>query len=154
MDLVKHKNLIIKFRKDSFFVSFGEMFNFDEEDYLDWLKEKAKDFSDGFVLLVEDNRYIGQLVLTIHQFEGEKIGYVNLFYLVPEMRGIGKGKELVHYANQFFKDYEVSEYHLRVSPSNSQARKIYQKIGMEEVGPETDGKVIRMRGRVDSFPNF
>jgi len=148
IDLVKHKDLVDKFRKDSFFVSFGEMSNFDEEEYLLWLKEKAKEFPNGFVLVVEDNKYIGQLELTIREFEGEKIGYVNLFYLIPEMRGIGKGKELVHYAKRFFMDYEVSEYHLRVSPSNNQAGKFYQKIGMEEVGLEADEKVIRMKGRI------
>jgi len=153
IDLVKLKDLVVKFRKDSFFVSFGEVSNFDEKEYLLWLKEKAKEFPNGFVLIVEDNKYIGQLELTIREFEGKKIGYVNLFYLIPEMRGIGKGKELVHYAKHFFIDYEVSEYHLRVSPSNNQARKFYQKIGMEEVGLEADGKVIRMKGII-TFPNF
>ena len=154
IDLVKHKDLVVQFRRDSFYVSFGEISSFDEEEYLIWLKEKSKEFPNGFVLVIEDNKYIGQLELTIREFEGAKIGYVNLFYLTPEMRGIGKGKELVYYAKHFFMDYEVSEYHLRVSPSNSQARKFYRKIGMKEVGSEVNGKVIRMRGRIDSFPNF
>jgi ribosomal protein S18 acetylase RimI-like enzyme len=62
------------------------------------------------------------------------------------MRGQGKGKELHNYAKQFFENNKVREYHLRVSPSNSTAIKFYRTIGMEEVGTEVDGKVIRMKG--------
>jgi len=64
------------------------------------------------------------------------------------MRGLGKGKALNDYAKQFFINYGVSEYHLRVSPKNIQARKFYHKLGMEEVGSELDGKVIRMKGYI------
>lgn len=62
------------------------------------------------------------------------------------MRGKGKGKELHNYAKQFFENNKVGEYHLRVPPSNTRAIKFYRRNGMEEVGPEVDGKVIRMKG--------
>jgi len=64
------------------------------------------------------------------------------------MRGLGKGKALNAYAKQFFINYGVSEYHLRVSPNNMHARKFYRNLGMEEVGSELDGKVIRMKGYI------
>jgi ribosomal protein S18 acetylase RimI-like enzyme len=69
-----------------------------------------------------------------------------LYYLIPEMRRQGKGKELHNYAKQFFEYNKVREYHLRVSPSNTTAIKFYRTIGMEEVGREVDGKVIWMKG--------
>ena len=72
-----------------------------------------------------------------------------MYYLVPKKRGNGKGIELHNYAKQFFKSNEVDEYHLRVSTTNSPAIKFYRKIGMEEVGPEVEGKkVIRMKGNL------
>ncbi|MBP1969849.1 RimJ/RimL family protein N-acetyltransferase [Virgibacillus natechei] len=146
IEIKKHRDKVVEFRKDSFKVSFGDTSGFGEEEYLHWLDEKIKDLSKGFVLVEEDGKYIGQLELTIREFEGKEIGYINLYYLVPEMRGKGKGKELHNYAKQFFDNNKVSEYHLRVAPSNSAAIKFYHKNGMEEVGPEVDGKVIRMKG--------
>ncbi|RLL48444.1 GNAT family N-acetyltransferase [Oceanobacillus piezotolerans] len=146
IEIKKHRDKVVEFRKDSFKVSFGDTSGFNEEEYLHWLDEKGKDFSKGFVLVEEDGKYIGQLELTIREFEGKEIGYVNLYYLIPKKRGKGKGKELHDYAKEFFENNKVSEYHLRVSPSNYAAIKFYLKNGMEEIGTEVDGKVIRMRG--------
>jgi ribosomal protein S18 acetylase RimI-like enzyme len=147
IDIKKHRDIVVKFRKDSFKVSFGNTSGFgEEEEYLRWLEGKSRDFPEGFVLVKEDGKYIGQLELTIREYDGNDIGYVNLYYLIPEMRGEGKGKELHDYARRFFINNKVSEYHLRVSPSNATAIKFYRKIGMIEVGPEVDGKVIRMKG--------
>lgn len=91
---------------------------------------------------------LGQLELSVKEFQEKKIGYVNLYYLVPEKRGFGKGQELHNYAKQFFKDNQVQEYHLRVSPTNTAAIKFYRKNGMVAVGSEADGKVIRMKGKL------
>ena len=147
IDIKKHRDTVVKFRKDSFKVSFGDTLGFGEEtDYLLWLDGKIKEYPNGFVLVEEYGKYIGQLELTIREYDGNDIGYVNLYYLIPEMRGLSKGKELHNYAKQFFENNKVSEYHLRVSPSNINAVKFYRKIGMEEVGPEIDGKVIRLKG--------
>src|SRR5690625_3184191 len=77
IELKKHRDAVVEFRKDSFEVSFGDAFGFDEEEYLYWLSEKIKDFPKGFVLIKEDGKYIGQLELTIREFEGKEIGYVN-----------------------------------------------------------------------------
>lgn len=69
-----------------------------------------------------------------------------MYYLTPDMRGKGKGRELHTYAKHFFKSNQVNEYHLRVSPTNTAALNFYHKNGMKEVGPEVGGKVIRMKG--------
>ncbi|WP_229717814.1 GNAT family N-acetyltransferase [Thalassobacillus devorans] len=68
--------------------------------------------------------------------------------MVQYRRRKKKGKELNEYATRFFKDNKVSEYHLRVSPTNTPAIDFYHKIGMEEVGVEVEGKVIRMKGYI------
>ena len=147
IDINKHREDVISFLKDSFAVSFGNAWGFgDDEKYLDWLEIMVKDFPDGFVMVEKDNRLIGQLELTIKKYEDRKIGYVNLCYLVPEIRGNGIGKELHKYASIFFKSQNLNEFHLRVSPTNTSALKFYQKLGMEEIGKELDGKVIRMKG--------
>lgn len=147
MDLDKHRQRVIKFRKDSFMISFGDSSGLGEiEDYLSWLKDKISLFPEGFVLVEEDGELIGQLELSIREYEGKDIGYINLYYLVPEKCGNGRGQVLHNYAKHFFKNNRVHEFHLRVSPTNTSAIKFYRKIGMVEVGPEVDGKVIRMKG--------
>ncbi|AQQ55546.1 GNAT family N-acetyltransferase [Planococcus lenghuensis] len=139
---------VCRFRRDSFAVSFGHMYEFDEEDYLQWLRDMAARFPDGFVLAEEEGNPVGQLELSIREYEGKTIGYVNLYYLTPEYRGKRQGQELHGYAQRFFNRHEVEEYHLRVSPTNKPAIKFYRKIGMEEAGPEVGGKVVRMKGKL------
>ncbi|WP_405098228.1 GNAT family N-acetyltransferase [Oceanobacillus sp. FSL H7-0719] len=143
----QNREKLIKFRKDSFQVSFENTDDFgDESVYLNWLAEKTMLFPEGLVFVKEADKVIGQLELTIREFEGRKIGYVHLYYLIPDMRGEGRGSMLHQYAKSFFTKNKVNEFHLRVAPENHVAINFYKKIGMEEVGPELGGKVIRMRG--------
>ncbi len=149
INLKKNRETVIKFRKDSFQVSFGNMAGFDDEAvYLNWLAEKMSIFPDGFMAVKDAGKIIGQLELTIREYEGKKIGYVHLYYLIPNERGNGKGRMLHQYAAEFFEKNGVREYHLRVAPKNHAAIKFYKKIGMEEIGPELGGKVIRMKGEL------
>ena len=149
IDVTKHRKFIIRFRRDSFIVSFGSDKDFGNvEEYLDWVKIKSNQFPGGFVIVMEGEVSIGQLELTIKEYKGSKIGYVNLYYLIPEKRGMGLGKELHQYALNFFNKYGLKEYHLRVSHSNKNALFFYRKNGMQEIGLELEGKVIRMKGIV------
>lgn len=149
IDTEKDRDTVVKFRKDSFIVSFGNASGFgSEENYLSWLADKIRQFPHGFLLVKENDQAVGQLELSIREFEGKNIGYVHLYYLIPDKRGSGLGKHLHDYALDFFKKQNVKEYHLRVSPSNKQAINFYKKIGMEAMGEEVDGKVIRMRGTI------
>lgn len=149
IDPVKHGEMAIKFRRDSFVCSFGTDKDFgDDQEYLEWVDQLVKKFPNGFVMVRQGDQLIGQLELQIMKYENREIGYVNLYYLIPEYRGRGLGKQLHQYAINFFTDYQVAEFHLRVSPGNKQAMSFYRKRGMSEIGNEIDGKVIRMRGIV------
>lgn len=149
IDIEQHREYIIPFRKDSFIVSFGTDEGFGEiPQYLDWVHLQVQKNPKGFVLAVENGLPIGQLELTVKEYEGKEIGYVNLYYLVPEKRGIGLGSQLHAYSLQFFKDHGVKEYHLRVSPTNTQALNFYKKNGMKPIDVEFDGKVLRMAGKI------
>ncbi|TCJ01402.1 GNAT family N-acetyltransferase [Cytobacillus praedii] len=56
--------------------------------------------------------------IQIRGFDGKGICYVNLFYLIPEFRGKGLGKDLIRYAEDFFRKSLVTGDHLRNSPTN------------------------------------
>lgn len=144
-----HRDVVIPFRKDSFHVSFGSTDDFQgEEDYLTWLEEKKKAFPKGFMMVKRNDAIIGQIELSTQVYDGKLIGYVHLYYLIKEERGNGTGDKLHEYAQQYFRNYGVNEFHLRVSPTNKPALQFYRKSGLEEIGPEFDGKVIRMKGKV------
>nr|WP_093135430.1 GNAT family N-acetyltransferase [Salinibacillus kushneri] len=146
INIDKHRDYVIQFRKDSFVISFGNDSNFDEGDYLRWLEEKIVEYPEGFVIVREGDQYIGQLELSIRNYENKSIGYVHLYYLIPEKRGKGKGQNLHDYVKQFFKSHNIQEFHLRVSPTNTIAMRFYHKMGIKVMGPELGGKVIRMKG--------
>jgi hypothetical protein len=60
IDIKKHRDTVVEFRKDSFYVSFGDTAGFgEEEEYLRWLDKKIGSFPGGFVLVKEDGNYIG-----------------------------------------------------------------------------------------------
>jgi len=149
IDIRKHREYVISFRRDSFIVSFGTDKDFgDESQYLDWLQQQSAKNPKGFMLVAENDVPIGQLELTVKEYEGKVIGYVNLYYLIPEKRGMGIGALLHDYAIEFFKNNNVSEYHLRVSPTNKSAIAFYKKLGMKQIKTEMDGKVLRMSGDI------
>ncbi|MFX3674765.1 MAG: GNAT family N-acetyltransferase [Paenisporosarcina sp.] len=146
IDVEKDKNIIIKFRKDTYVLSFGTEEGFDETAYMTRLRERVNKFPNGQVLLVEGDRPIGQIGLFITELEGSEIGYVNLYYLISEFRGKGIGKELINYAENFFRESNISEYHLRVSSTNQSAIRLYTNSGMEKVREENEKfPVWRMR---------
>lgn len=150
IDIKKHREYVIPFRRDSFIVSFGTDEDFgNDEDYLIWLEKQSVESPEGFLLGMENGTPIGQLELTIREFEGNEIGYINLYYLVPKKRGKGLGKKLHDYALEFFKNKGVTEFHLRVSPSNLQAISFYHKNGLLVLKTELDGKVLRMKGSIN-----
>src|SRR5688500_11252858 len=64
--------------------------------YLEWLRGKVEEFPDGCVMAHRGERCIGQLELQVPY--GLTVGYVNLFYVVPEFRGLGYGDQLNGYA--------------------------------------------------------
>jgi GNAT superfamily N-acetyltransferase len=149
INIDKHRDYILPFRKDSFIVSFGTDEGLgDEQDYLNWVHLQVQKNPKGFVLVVENEVPVGQLELTVKEYVGKEIGYVNLYYLVPEKRGMGLGSLLHAYAIQFFKEHGLNEYHLRVSPTNTHALTFYKRNGMKQIDIEFDGKVIRMAGSI------
>jgi hypothetical protein len=79
IDIIKHQDYVVQFRRDSFILSFGTDQDFGcEKDYLDWLETKSGQFPKGFVLVMENTTPIGQLELTIREYKGNIIGYINL----------------------------------------------------------------------------
>ncbi|MCA9553694.1 MAG: GNAT family N-acetyltransferase [Myxococcales bacterium] len=148
--LPTHANLCLAFRIDSYVCSFGSADTFHGpygkggERYLAHLVERIRAFPGCCVHARDEHGIVGQIEL--RPFPGEpKRGYVNLFYLVPEARGRGYGKQLQRYAEQFFAARQVERMYLDVSPTNAIARRFYDTQGGILEGPRQDRpELLRM----------
>jgi ribosomal protein S18 acetylase RimI-like enzyme len=101
---------------------------------LDWLKDKIENDPRSVAHAVVGDQTVGQLELGLLRGDAT-YGYVNLYYLAPEFRGKGFGKQLDEYAMSYFKSLGLSRARLSVSPTNRHAFEFYKKIGWKDLGP-------------------
>ena len=147
MDAILDREHFVNFRKDAFRVSFGHEDNFDEQEYIELMASRTQEFPEGYVMLEDHGRIVGQIEMHPRDFEGKRIGFVSLFYLVPELRGNGYGKQLTNYAEDIFRRHGVKEYHLRVSPTNEFAVRFYEKCGLVKIREEQHQHVMWRMGK-------
>ena len=137
IDLHAHAPVCVAFRRDSYICSFGEDGFFQEDGpngmhYLEWLRLRINKFPDGCVHAWQGDKIVGQMEMQI--LEEPRRGYVNLFYLVEEMRGAGVSGELQEYAMDFMRRHGVPIAQLSVSPTNRRALAFYRKHGWRDLG--------------------
>lgn len=139
VDLSTNQDICLKFRADSFMTSFGSEDAFWEEDgnggtrYIEWLKNKdSKKF--GAFHIWKEGEIVGQMEIGLLKND-ESWGYVNLFYLRPEVRGSGISKYLDEFAVVFLTYLGVKKAKLCVSPTNKVAWNYYLKCGWKDQGP-------------------
>lgn len=135
-----HSHICITFREDSFIVSFGDAKKFYEDDekggerYIQWLKNKIEKDPFSVIHVWYADQIIGQLELGTINSE-PRCGYVNLYYLIPSMRGKGFGVALDNYVVEYFKRLGMLKAKLSVSPTNMPANLFYIKMGWADLGP-------------------
>jgi ribosomal protein S18 acetylase RimI-like enzyme len=141
--LKSHHDLVLQFRIDSFVCSFGTPDKFWEENgpkgelYLARLREKLADDPSSVVHAWLQNTIVGQVELGTFKLD-PSIGYVNLYYLIPEMRGKGLSDQLDAYAIGYLRGKGYKRARLSVAPSNSRAVRYYQKMGWHDIGARRD----------------
>lgn len=137
IDLARHVALCVAFRRDSYVCSFGSDQLFIEENgadahgYIEWLGARIAQFPEGHVHVWQRAQIIGQVEMTI----SPSAGYINLFYLRPDARGLGLGGALHDYAVALLQRHHIPVAGLSVSPTNQRALKYYQRHGWRDQGP-------------------
>lgn len=151
IDLERHADRCIAFRRDSFVSSFGtdeafvEKCGADGAGYIAWLREHRAAFPDGFVHVWDGDTLVGQMEMRVR--DDPQIGYVNLFYLIAAVRGRGLGDQLHEYALRFFRGRDVATIQLSVSPTNRRALAYYQKHGWRDLGPRPGREQVHLMER-------
>jgi ribosomal protein S18 acetylase RimI-like enzyme len=137
IDLDEHALLCVTFRRDSYLCSFGEDSFFKEAGpngahYIEILRSRIAKFPDGYVHAWHGDKIVGQMEMQI--LEEPRRGYINLFYLMEDMRGKGVSQELHNYAMEFMRHHGVEIAQLSVSPTNARALAFYHKHAWRDLG--------------------
>lgn len=148
IQLPRDADTCVRFRRDSYACSFSGPERFDRDCgqdgglYLDWLAARIAEFPSGFVHVWERGEIIGQMEMRARR--SPPFGYINLFYLVPGVRGSGLGQSLHDYALSLFTGLGIARLQLSVSPSNLRAIAFYRKHGWHDLGPREGDQEIHV----------
>jgi ribosomal protein S18 acetylase RimI-like enzyme len=142
IDLARDAQTAIAFRRDSYLCSFGTDEAFVVEDYLTFLRERIARQPLGHVHVWSEQQIVGQLEMIVRATT-PPLGYVNLFYLAAEWRGLGLGSALHQYVVEFMRSAGVALAQLSVSPTNARALAYYRKYSWRDLGPRPDDASVR-----------
>ena len=143
IDPLRDAELAVRHQVDACIATFGTDAPFQgRHRYLRWLASKLEEFPEGFLLAFLEGCCVGQLELEVPY--GLSDGYVNLFYLTPQFRGIGFGPLLHERADCYFRSWDATSILLHVSPSNQSAMRFYRRMGYAPTGARSDGGLWEM----------
>ncbi len=151
IDLELHAELCVRFRRDTFVCSFGGTERFDREygadgaGYLTWVADRLSKFPLGMLHVWRGSDIIGQIEM---RPRGDPpVGYVHLFYLVPEARGTSVGASMHDHVTSLFDALGIRKLRLSVSPTNARAIAYFEKHGWEDLGPRPGVDGVNLMGR-------
>ena len=138
IDLERDAQTCIDFRRDSYHASFGTDEGCDAEMgadglfYIEKLRKRMAQVPEGNAHVWHGDRIIGQTEMRLE--EENDVGYVNLFYLLPEWRKRGLGWRLHQHAVDVFTKRGMKAMRLSVSRTNEPAIAFYRRLGWRRVG--------------------
>lgn len=111
------------------------------EAYTSQTIQDAKE-KNGFIYVAEENnRLVGFVMGIIDKNDKDMLyklshipfydGWVGEFYIIPEFRGTGLGKQLMDKACEYFESKKCKYCRLLVMKDNANAIKVYEKMGFE-----------------------
>ena len=124
IDLDAHLDVCLHFRIDTFVCVYGSgdrflQLNGGGDGYVQWLRDKHAQLPGCLVHVWHDEQIVGQIEMGRLKNDAS-IGYVNLFYLIPEMRGQGLGALLEAYAWAFLSGLGCRSLRLSARPDSRQ----------------------------------
>lgn len=133
-------NLCMQFRRDAHVISFGSDLSFSADETKAWFEYLSTSDDCGFYHVCKNDEIIGQIEFRtgLLDEQGNKFGYINLLYLLPELRNNGFGRKLEQFILAWFDDKQCTYAQLRYSPTNLQALSFYRKHGWSDVGEPSD----------------
>lgn len=93
--------------------------------------ENYKEHSEGFLLVYENKKIVGSMILRIkfNPYRQRKYGEVWYIYLDKSRRGKGYGTKLLEYADEYFKNKNCDYAFAGVSALNPASNAVFKKLG-------------------------
>lgn len=137
------------FHEDTYLCSFGttegfyETFGPDGRGYLPYLEALLEAEPGSVAHLLQDGKILGQVELGAHPAD-PTVGYVFIYYLVPEARGKGYSRHLEAYAMAYFRRRGFLIARLSVTTDNLPAIRSYEQHGWQRAGfrPDKPGVLL------------
>lgn len=105
------------------------------QDLLASRKEDLKRFiaNDNFLvnILTENNETFGIIIAGVHQNDTSSIGFIYNIYISDNYRNKGYGTMAMNKAIEFCKSKNCNKIALNVGATNTEAIKIYKRIGFQ-----------------------
>lgn len=139
MDLSRDVETCVRLRRDAYVATYGSAEGMDEElgtdnaKYLAHLRRRIAELPGGNAHLWSGERIVGQAEMRLVD-DDPALGYVNLFYVVPELRRQGLGRLLHRHAASVFSALGKRAIRLSVAARNAEALAFYRKLGWRTVG--------------------
>ncbi len=148
VDLNRHGGLCVRFREDMLRCAFGSarpgISAEDAHRYLQLLHRRESELPGSVVHAWRADCIVGQVEMSRHEGDAT-IGYIHLFYVVPEWRSKGAGPLLEAHAAGFLWRAGCTRLRLSVSETNPRARMFYLRHGWVDIGPRRDQPALRLR---------
>jgi ribosomal protein S18 acetylase RimI-like enzyme len=139
IDLERDLGTCVRLRREAYVASFGgeagmegEM-GADNAKYVAYLRARIAELPMGNAHLWSGDRIVGQAEMRLVE-EDATLGYVNLFYVVPELRRQGLGRLLHRHAVSVFSGLGKRAIRLSVAARNAEALAFYRRLGWRSVG--------------------
>jgi GNAT superfamily N-acetyltransferase len=151
-------SIAVRFCEDAFVCSFGTAERFWAEagrDGKKWVKrlhERLEQDKRNAVNAWLAGHIVGQVILGRSETL-PRAGHVNLYYLVPKLRGLRLADQLDSYAIAVLRDQGYRDATLAVSPTNKSALHFYLRRGWRDLGPCLDAPYVHAMERTVSRPN-
>lgn len=139
IDLARDAGRCIAFRRESYVATFGSDAGMEDEmgtdgaTYLDELRRRIAQVPEGNVHLWRAGEIVGQAEMRLLE-EDAGVGYVNLFYVLPDERGRGLGRLLHEHAVGVFRARGMRALRLSVAERNGDALAFYRRLGWIRAG--------------------
>jgi ribosomal protein S18 acetylase RimI-like enzyme len=139
IDLARDLATCVAFRREAYVATFGTAEGMEAEVgsdnalYLAQLRHRLAELPEGNAHLWDGERIVGQAEMRLVE-DDPSLGYVNLFYVVPDLRGRGLGRVLHRHAVRVFSRLGKRAIRLSVSAKNDAALAFYRRLGWRAVG--------------------
>ena len=139
IDLARHADVCLAFRRDMYLASFGTADGLEEEMgpggslYLAQLARRLEQLPEGNAHLWRHGEIAGQTEMSLLD-EEPGVGYVHLFYVASALRGQGLGRVLHQHAAAVLTARGMRLMRLSVGAHNVAAIAFYRALGWRRTG--------------------